>query len=197
MAEGDPTLQFYAANAATYAARVERGSTGVVDRFLRLLPGPSRVLELGSGSGQDARTMLERGHDVTPSDGSPELAAEAGKLLGRPVRVMLFDQLDDEAAFDGVYACASLLHAPRSSLTSILVRIHRALLPGGVFWASYKAGEAEGHDRFGRYYNYLDESSLRAYYAAAASWASLEIDAWDGSGYDKMPTRWLGVTARK
>ena len=71
------------------------------------------------------------------------------------------------------------------------------LRPNGIFWASYKAGTAEGHESLGRYYNYLDEPELRRHYAAAAQWQSLEIASWDGSGYDGVPTKWLGVTARK
>ena len=165
--------------------------------FLKALPAGASILELGTGGGQDARFMLDQGFEITPSDGSPELAAEAGRLLGRPVRILRFDALAIEESFDGVYANAALLHAPRAALTGILARIHHALKPQGLFWASYKAGDAEGHDALGRYYNYLDAPGLSRHYAEAAAWSSIEIDAWDGSGYDDQPTKWLGVTARK
>lgn len=193
----DETLRFYAENAATYAARSSKRPPPQLVVFLDALPPGARILELGTGGGQDARFVLDRGFDVLPTDGSAELAREAEKLLGRPVRVMLFEALDDEAAFDGVYANASLLHAKRTALTGILSRIHRALLPGGLFWATYKAGNAEGHDSFGRYYNYLDEASLRRHYADAAPWRSVDITNWDGSGYDGLPAKWLGVMAGK
>jgi len=193
----DETLRFYAENAAAYAERASKRPSPQLAAFLDLLSPGACILELGTGGGQDARFMLDRGFDVRPTDGSAELAVEAEKLLGRPVRVMLFDALNDEAAFDGVYANASLLHAKRAALTGILSRIHRALAPGGRFWATYKAGDAEGRDSFGRYYNYLDAESLRRHYSNAATWQSLEITAWDGSGYDKLPTKWLGVIALK
>ena len=141
--------------------------------------------------------MLDRGFDVVATDGSPELAAEAERLLGRQVRIMLFEDLDAVSEYDGIYANASLLHAPRTALSGILGRIHGAMRRDALFWASYKAGDAEGHDSFGRYYNYLDEDALRHHYGEAAPWQSLDITSWDGSGYDGLPTKWLAVTARK
>ena len=106
-------------------------------------------------------------------------------------------ELDDVAAYDGVWACACLLHAPRGELTDDLTRIFRALRPGGLLTASFKAGNSEGRDRFGRYYNYIDADQLRAHLAASGAWASLDITENDGSGYDGEPTRWLWAAARK
>jgi SAM-dependent methyltransferase len=190
------TLRFYAENAATYATRTGRRIPPQLPKFLAQLSPGAKILELGTGGGQDALYMLEQGFAVTPTDGSPELANEASRLLGVPVRTMLFEELDEHENFDAVYASASLLHAPRKNLPAILTRIHRALKPGGLFWASYKSGDAEGEDKFGRYYNYLDEAELRTIYATAP-WQSLTINSWQGSGYDNLPTDWLSVTAHK
>lgn len=193
----DETLRFYAENARTYAARERRLPHVELAAFLAALPPGAPILELGSGGGQDALAMQEAGFAVTASDASPELAAEAERRLGRPVRVMRFDELDDEAAYAGVWASASLLHAPRAELTGILGRIGRALRPDGLFVASYKAGSAEGRDRFGRFYNYLDAPTLLDHYRAAGSWQHLDVRELAGSGYDGAPTDWLWVTARK
>jgi SAM-dependent methyltransferase len=193
----DPTLRFYAENAVTYAAEASEGWSPRLDAFLDRLPQGAHILELGTGPGHDARHMLDRGFDLVATDGSPELAAQATRLIGQQVRVMLFEALDEVEAYQGIYANASLLHAPRAALSDILGRIHHALRPDGLFWASYKAGDAAGHDRFGRYYNYLDERALRRHYGEAAAWKSLDISTWNGSGYDRVPTKWLAVTARK
>lgn len=193
----DPeTLKFYADNAADYVQHAGR-PTPQLATFLARLPAGAAVLELGTGNGRDAAAMLAAGFAVTPSDASPELAAEAEKRLGLPVRIMAFHQLAENAAYDGVWACACLLHAPRSELTDALRRIHTALRPGGHLMASFKAGDSEGRDRFGRYYNYLDADQLRDHLNAAAGWASIEITTTDGSGYDGQPTRWLWVEACK
>jgi SAM-dependent methyltransferase len=105
----EDTLQFYGQSASIY---VERGA-GHVSRhlpsFLERLPANSRILELGCGGGYDARAMMDAGHVVDPTDGSPEMAGKAQALLGVPVPVMRFDELDADALYDGVWASASLL----------------------------------------------------------------------------------------
>src|SRR5687768_16464593 len=106
-----------------------------MDAFLKRLPAGASVLELGCGSGQDSEAMLARGFDVTPTDGSAELARQAEKRLGRPVRVLLFEEVEEKEVYDGVWASACLLHVPRAELAGIIGRINDALKPGGVFYA--------------------------------------------------------------
>ncbi|MCQ1573596.1 class I SAM-dependent methyltransferase [Neorhizobium galegae] len=193
--EKDPTTSFYSQNAVTYAAS-SAPSTRRLDSFLSKLAPGAAVLELGCGSGRDSAVMIARGFDVTPTDGTPEMAEEAARHLGRPVGVLRFGEIDAVSAFDGIWANACLLHAPRGELGGILGRIHKALRPGGVFYASFKAGEAEGYDGLGRYYNYPSKAWLSAAYGAFA-WTSVDIDEVHGSGYDKKPTDWLHVLAVK
>ncbi|KRE23846.1 SAM-dependent methyltransferase [Bosea sp. Root483D1] len=190
------TLGFYAAEAEIYAGRARELGEARLRRFAELLPAGGQVLELGCGGGQDSEALLALGLDVTPTDGSPELAAEAQKRLGRPVSVLLFEHLAAEAAFDGVWANACLLHVPRPALPGILTRVHRALRPGGAFYASFKAGEAEGRDRLGRYYNYPDAGWLRMAYGDLG-WNRIDIEENLGGGYDREPTRWLHAMAIK
>ncbi|UIK05926.1 class I SAM-dependent methyltransferase [Neorhizobium galegae] len=193
--EKDSTTRFYSQNAATYAAS-SAPSTRHLDSFLSKLAPGAAILELGCGSGRDSAVMIARGFDATPTDGTPEMAEEAARHLGRPVGVLRFGEIDAVSAFDGIWANACLLHAPRAELGGILGRIHKALRPGGVFYASFKAGEAEGYDGLGRYYNYPSKAWLSAAYGGVA-WTSVDIDEVHGSGYDKKPTDWLHVLAVK
>lgn len=190
------TLKFYADNAAAYVEHAT-APTPQLTVFMARLPAGGAVLELGTGNGRDAAAMLAAGFVVTPSDASPELAAKAQSRLGVPVRIVSFHELDDVAAYDGIWACACLLHAPRDELTDDLTRINRALRPGGLFVASFKAGSGEGRDGLGRYYNYPDRAELLAHYMAAGDWTNLSITEQDGTGYDSVPTRWLWVQANK
>lgn len=193
----EQTLRFYADNALTYAGRVRSRLDEELRTFLgRLQPG-ARILELGTGGGDDAATMLAQGFDLHPTDASPQLAKAAEARIGQPVRLMRFDELAEQDAYDGVWANACLLHAPRDELTNDLTRIHCALRPGGLFVASFKAGNGEGRDQFGRYYNYPDHATLEGHYSSAAPWAELAITERLGSGYDKKPTLWHWVMARK
>lgn len=196
MADDPQTTAFYAAEAARYAARGTPPNTRHIERFASLLAPNAVVLELGCGSGRDSAALLGKGLDLTPSDGSPELAAEAQKRLGRPVQVLRFADLAAENAYDGVYANACLLHVPRAELPAILRGIHRALRADGVFYSSFKEGTQEGRDRFGRLYNYPSPDWLAAAFANAG-FPSPEIEQVMGTGYDAEPTPWLHVYARK
>ena len=192
----DPTASFYTDNAAIYAARERKLPRQRLDAFLATLPAGAAILELGCGAGQDAAYMFSHGFDVTPTDRSAELAREAEKRLGKPVRVMCFEDLDATEIFDAIWAEASLLHVPRSALSDIFDRILRALKSGGIFHASFKAGEADGHDKFGRYYNYPSASWIRDM-LSVGGWKNIAMTEADGGGFDGEPTRWLYVAAHK
>jgi SAM-dependent methyltransferase len=193
----EDTLRFYAREAAAYAAGARQAQASRLAGFLaRLAPGAS-ILELGCGGGIDAAAMARLGFGVDATDGSPEMAAQAALRLGRPARVMAFDELDADAAYDSVWANACLLHVPRAGLPGVLARIHRALRPGGLFYAGYKAGGGEGRDGLGRYYNYPDRPALEAAYAEAGPWAELVLEEGSGRGYDGVETPWLHAWARK
>ena len=92
-----------------------------------------RILELGCGAGNHAAVMLAEGFVLRATDGSPEMAEVASRRINHPVEPMLFDELRDREAYDGVWASACLLHVPRDELAGIIGRIHRALKPAGVF----------------------------------------------------------------
>lgn len=189
------TLGFYANNAAAYAAHSNVNPR--LESFLNLVRPTGLVLELGTGSGQDAKAMLEQSFDVDPTDGSGELAAEAARLLNRPVRQMLFHELEAVERYDAIYASASLLHANRAELPDIVQLMHRALKPGGWLWASFKDGADEGHDALGRYYNYMRADEIVSLWKSNASWNAVSSESWQGSGYDLAPTLWHSVTAQR
>jgi SAM-dependent methyltransferase len=192
----EQTLQFYRSNAQSYAAR-EIATHTRLNRFLARLPAGAAILELGCGAGAASAEMIARGFDVRSTDGSPEMAAEASRRLGRPVETLLFHDLDKVETYDGVWANACLLHVPRDELAPILSLIWRALKPGGYFYASYKTGDADGRDTLNRYYNYPSAEWLRTTYGGAGSWSSLSIEAGEVRGFDDKWSPMLFVVVRK
>lgn len=193
----EATLAFYTAEASDYAASDAGGIGQRLDPFLARLPANALVLELGCGSGRDAVYMEARGFRVEPTDGVPEMAAQAEARLGRPVEVMRFDELDADAQYDGVVAAYSLLHVPRDGLGAVLARVWRALKPGGWHVATYKTAGGEGRDRLARYYNYPSEAELRAYYAAAGDWSEVETETGAGIGYEGSESHFVMIMVRK
>lgn len=192
----DETLRFYAQNAAAYAQHRKSPSGAALEAFLGAVTPGGHILELGCGNGMDAAHMLARGFAVDATDGTPELVAEAKTRIGSAARTMRFEDLDAVDVYDGVWACASLLHVPAKDLVGILARIRQALRAKGVFVASFKGGTGEGRDDLDRYYNYPSHEKLAADYAAAG-WLDVSIETVLGSGYDEKPTQWLWVTARR
>ncbi len=196
-AADDDTLQFYRRNAEAYAGWAKAPSMRLKG-FLALLPKGGSILELGCGAGNHAAEMLAAGFSLRATDGSPEMAALASRRLGHPVEAMRFDELDECEAHDGVWASACLLHVPRDELAGVLGRIHRALKPGGVFYASYKIGDGEGgRDSLGRYYNYPSPEWLEATYAASGVWQTLKSDTSEIKSFDEAPATMQHIVVRK
>jgi SAM-dependent methyltransferase len=193
----DATLQFYRRNAEAYAQREITSRHARLGKFLALLPPGAAILELGCGAGGDSAEMIARGYDVTPTDGSPEMAEVACRRLGRPVKALLFHDLDAVEAYHGVWANACLLHVPRDQLANVLALIRRALESGGAFYASYKSGDGDGRDTLNRYYNYPTEDWLRAIYAQAGDWSDLSFETGKVRGFDDAMAEMLFVLARK
>ena len=93
-------------------------------------------------------------------DASRELAVLASQALGEPVEVMTLLDLDAVAEFDGVWACACLLHVPADEMDAVLNRFARALKPGAPTYVSFKYGSTEGY-RNERLFNDYDEAKLQ------------------------------------
>lgn len=153
-------MDYYEHNAQSFfEATVDVDMTPFYQRFLPLLPPAGRILDAGCGSGRDLRAFAELGYRVTAFDASPALIALAEAYAGQPVFLARFQDIDWRESFDGVWACASLLHLPAAELPDVLRRLAVALVPGGVMYASFKYGHCEREDQ-GRHFTDLDEAGL-------------------------------------
>lgn len=161
------TLAVYAEKARDYAGLVASDRPGGALRaFIAALPEGGRVLDLGCGVGDSARHMIDAGLDVEAWDASPEMAALA-RERGVDVAIRRFGDLDAVAAYDGIHANFSLLHAPKADLPGHLARIRRALTPGGYFHFGTKTGEGERRDDLGRFYAFYTETELEGLFDTA------------------------------
>lgn len=156
----DQTLRFYDTHTDDFVERTMASDmAGPQGRFLAYIRPGGRILDLGCGAGRDSKAFQDSGYQVEAVDGSEALCAAASRLLGRPVRRMLFKELDDRQAFDAVWASASLLHVPSAEIADVLLRVKAALKPGGIFYLSVKQGTFEG-ERGGRYFTDYTEDRL-------------------------------------
>jgi SAM-dependent methyltransferase len=161
------SIAYYDANAWAFSAdTLDADMNGQRAWFSAHVPAGGAVLEAGCGAGRDALAFLRAGYEVTAFDGSAAMAKLTSELTGRPALHMTFSEIAWEDRFDGVWACASLLHVPRADLPDILGRIAQALKPGGVFFASFKLGAEERHAN-GRYFNDMTAETLAPLLIAA------------------------------
>ena len=152
MADIDKTLKYYNENAQSFASgTVSVKFTEVQDKFLEKLNPDAYILDFGCGAGRDTKYFLSRGYQVDAVDGSEQLCRIASKYTGIKVRQMLFQELDEKEKYDGIWACASILHLPKKQLREVLENMYAALKSEGWIYTSFKYGEFEG-ERNGRYF---------------------------------------------
>lgn len=191
------TIEYYDTHASDFAGRTaDLEFTAVQDRFLRLLSEGGHILDFGCGAGRDTKYFLGKGFSVTAADGSKSLCELAKKNTGIDVCHMLFGELNAVNAFDGIWACASVLHLPKEELADVFQKMTDAVKPGGYIYASFKYGLFEGF-RGDRYFTDFTEDSFLHFAARfpavelAEQWISADVRP--GRGDEK----WLNVILKK
>lgn len=193
----DTTISYYDQHAEDFCrSTLSVDFSEIQNAFIEELPKGGEILDLGCGSGRDSLAFLNAGFRVTPADGSEQICRITGGRLGIPVRQMDFEELEEREAYDGIWACASLLHLPLSKLTKEFERISDALRPGGILYASFKYGDFEGL-RNGRYFTDLDEARFETIVREVSRLETIRL--WQT--VDVRPGRedeiWLNVLMRK
>ncbi|MBO1077250.1 class I SAM-dependent methyltransferase [Roseomonas marmotae] len=158
------TLAYYDQHAAAFAAQnAALDLTPLYERFLRHLPPGGRILDAGCGTGRDCLAFAERGYAVVGFDASAAMVQLSRARVGRRATLhhMPFEAVAWQAAFDGLWCCASLLHVPAAAFADVAARLVAALRPGGAWYLSFKQGAGE-HWRDGRLFVDHSEASLRA-----------------------------------
>ena len=108
------TIEYYNSKAEEfYESTVNADMSDQYYLFEKYLGDGTHILDCGCGSGRDSKHFLENGFKVTAIDGSEELCKKASELTGLEVKHMYFQDLNFDNDFDGVWACASLLHVEK------------------------------------------------------------------------------------
>lgn len=164
--------------------------TALTGRFTSYLSHGARILDLGCGSGRDTLAFRHLGFDVVPVDGSEGMCRIASEFTGSDVRRLDFLDLDYIDEFDGVWACASLLHLRPEEILEAMGLVRRALRSGGVFFLSFKEGDFCGY-RDGRWYTDMTTEGLRE---LAEGTGFQVLDMWESA--DRRGVRWVSGILR-
>ena len=165
------------------------------NRFLPYLPERAHILDLGCGSGRDSLFFIKQGFSVVSVDGSKEVCKAAEKILNCEVRCLRFDELDYHDEFNGIWACASLLHVPKAEIADIMQKISDATKTNGVLYASFKYGNGEtikGDRLFNNYKeNDIDSILQPSGFICKEYWISNDVRP------DRQQEKWLNIIATK
>ncbi|MDP2620426.1 MAG: class I SAM-dependent methyltransferase [Hyphomicrobiales bacterium] len=188
------TLEYYERNADSYfKATCDADLSALYERFTRRIPKDARILDAGSGSGRDTLALLRRGYTVSAFDSSPALCELSTRLTGVRTRVLRFQELEDEEQYDGIWACASLLHVREVELPDAIARLVRALKPGGVLYTSFKHGAGERVTEDGRFFTDMTDSRLRRVLQALPGVKLEELWITTGEGQFQGQGEWLNA----
>lgn len=191
----DKNIEYYNENAeAFFDGTVNADMSLWRDKFEKYVTDGSRVLDAGCGSGRDSRAFKQHGLSVVAFDASREMCKAAAELLGQEVWQMKFQEIAFDEEFDGIWACASLLHVSYEELPDVLGKLHKALKPKGVIYASFKYGDGKVVKGERTFSNLTEATAQKLFIEAGFEVVECEIsqDVREGRGDEK----WVNVIAK-
>jgi cyclopropane fatty-acyl-phospholipid synthase-like methyltransferase len=140
---------------------IDADMSEMIEKFLSYLKPGARILDAGCGVGRDTKVFLQKGYEVDAFDSSIQMVRLSSEYTGQMTRFLRFEDIDYVDEFDGIWACASLLHVSRKDLPDVFKRLERALKKGGVLYASFKLGS--DYSENGRDYVSFKEDEILEY----------------------------------
>lgn len=138
----DKNIEYYNENAQSFFEGTVNADMSLWrDKFEAYVSDGGRILDAGCGSGRDSRAFKQHGYSAVAFDASKEMCRMAAELLNQEVWQMRFDEIAFDEEFDGIWACASLLHVSQDELPNIMQKLHIALKGNGAIYVSFKYGE--------------------------------------------------------
>ena len=192
------TLGHYDANAQSFwFGTKDHDVSQNYDKLLGQFPAgqPLDILDFGCGPGRDLLYFQSLGHRPVGLDGSPAFCDMARANTGCPVLQQSFLSLDlPRAAFDGVFANASMFHVPSQELPRVLRALHGALRAGGILFMSNPRGNSEGWS--GQRYGHFVEFGAWEVYLQDAGFDIVE-HYYRPPGAPRAEQPWLAIVSRK
>lgn len=159
-------------------------------KFLSRLTDGASILDAGCGSGRDSLAFKNLGYKVIAFDASSAMVEATKSLAEVPAYQTTFQSAKFETLFNGIWACASLLHVPRQELSKAFENLAAHLKNDGIIYASFKYGVNE-RQKGDRYFNDLNEDSLKDHINRVSSLEILEHWTSPDQRVGRSDERWL------
>lgn len=144
---------YYESNAKRYVAETfSADMSEQYQSFLPLLKRGAKILDVGSGSGRDACYFQKHEYQVTALEPSENLCREIQKVFSGEIVCSNIQSYRPTERYDGIWACASLIHLQEEEVLRFFERIDLYLNSSGIVYASGKNGIPTGKTEDGRYF---------------------------------------------
>ena len=153
------TINYYNINAEEYYKRTINADVSELrNRFIKHLNPNGRVIDIGAGSGRDMIFFRTLGYEVDGIDASEELCNLVYRNTGMSVENSRIQEWKPEKQYDGIWACASLVHLSECEILDFIKVATNALNEKGVLFLSMKEEIDSGYDENGRFFiNFTNE----------------------------------------
>ena len=185
------TDAYYATHAQAYFENTAfRDLSATALRFLAHVKPHGRIIDVGCGSGRDLRFFRAHGFQAEGIDACEALCKLARTHSGENVQCVRIEDWQPDKRFDGVWACASLLHLPMDAIFAFFSRLRNILEPQGAAFFSFKSGIESGFNRQGRYFMAFSLNDLQDVLQRYQELVLLEM--WESSdALERSEVSWL------
>lgn len=179
-----------------YEETVDINMEEIMEPFVELLPENAEILDMGCGSGRDTVMLEEKGFCVTPLDGSEEMCKLAEVNTDHEVLQMTYEEMEFEDVFDGIWACAALVHLTEEEMRETLGKMVSALKEDGILYLSVHRGDRDGIYN-GRYFRDYTRKELSGLIEEFPELKLVNIWITDDVRPGYADRQWLNVLAKK
>lgn len=191
------SVEFYNENAVGFFENTVDADMGkTYEIFNSYLKKGATILDLGCGSGRDSHHFSNYGYEVISADYSDEMVKMAGDFLNKEVIKLDMRQMDFNNKFDGIWACASILHIKKDEIVKVLEKSYTALKEGGIIYMSFKYGEGEVQKGGRHFSNYKEDTFTKLldsldFFEIKKFWKTEDVRP------DRKNEFWLNVIVKK
>lgn len=191
------SYKYYNEHAEEYInGTISADMSELIKKFTSQLKPGAHILDAGSGAGRDTKTFLELGYKVSAFDASEEMVRKSSEYSGITTRLLKFEELDYNEEFDGIWACASLLHVRKEDSELVFRKLFRALKSDGVLFVSYKESESD-YEKDGRYFNCYNYDSFHSFLSKINLFSIIEEYTTFDVRENRKDERWLNCLLKK
>lgn len=169
-----------------------------LDEFISLVHAPAKVLDLGTGFGQDAK-YLAKHYTVTGVELS-EKSAHIARFENPGMEIVVEDMVKyefGENLYKGIWARNSIHHLEDQYIDTVLSKANRALVEDGIFYLIVREGQGEtvevdqkAYQKTEKFYHFFSKEEI----INRATKAGFEIEKIESI---MRSHKWLAVILKK